>query len=101
MFDRAQDTGWFDALFELLLNEDEGAVIAVLRGTFGSPPAFLVPLVEDDVEPEEALAYARILAELGHERDARHILAEVAVHAAGGRPELAPALPVGAPVVAA
>jgi hypothetical protein len=84
---------WVEALFDLLVADGERAAADVLRAALGPSPDWPVPLVEAEPTPEEALAYARALAEWGREEDAREVFAEVVRHAAGERPALAPPLP--------
>ncbi len=90
---------WMDGLFDLLITADEDVVIEVIRANLGAPPAFPVSLVDSDVEPEEALALARNLYDVGQGAAARSVFTEVLRHAAGGRHMLAVDLP--APVIVA
>lgn len=77
---------FMDGLYEVLMTLDEDAVDAILTRTFGCHDQALIPLVCQDLSCTEALAYARVLAELGDETQARELLTEVIRHAAGELP---------------
>ena len=68
---------FMDGLFRALIEIDEDAVCSVLSATFGSVDAVEVHLICGDLPAPDALAYARVLAELGQELVARELLTEV------------------------
>lgn len=75
---------WLDALREILLGEDERACGDLLRDTTprrGASP--VVRLLTGDLEVDEALAYARVLFDLGQPDDGDDVLLAV-VHATCG-----------------
>lgn len=67
--------GWFQTLWDVLQCDDE-ACVGLLRSAGGRMGA-VVELVEGEASPEDALAYARTLSELGFVTEGREILAEV------------------------
>ena len=61
---------WQSALFEVLIEEDENAALAVLRATHPAAARSIVRLIEADLSVEEALAYSRALVEMGRDQEA-------------------------------
>jgi hypothetical protein len=74
--------GWFQTLWDVLQSDDE-ACAGLLRSA-GGQMGGTVALVEGDASPDDALAYARTLSELGFVTEGREILAEVMRSVFGG-----------------
>ena len=68
---------FMDGLFRALVELDEDAVCSVLSATFGNVDHIPVPLICGDMPALDALAYARVLVELGQDIVARELLSEV------------------------
>lgn len=66
-------TAWVEIALSALDEAEDDVVVAALR-EIGAPVARTVSLFEGDLEPEEALAYARVLLELGRADEAREVV---------------------------
>jgi hypothetical protein len=69
----AVHAAWVEIALSALDEAEDDVVVAALR-EIGAPVARCVSLFEGDLEPEEALAYARVLLELGRGDEAREVV---------------------------
>ena len=76
-------TTWQSALYELLIDEDERAALSVLATSHPRAHQAVVCLIEADLSVEEAMAYARVLSEMGREIEAVDVFGAIMRAAVG------------------
>jgi glycerate-2-kinase len=74
---------WFRSVFDMVSHDVDSAL--ELIHAFSDPSTALIDLPEGELTAHEALCYARILMELGHDISAEEIVHEVIANETGGR----------------